>query len=290
MHRITCFTLFLFTVLTAFAPAERGPSSRFSKSLKDHPGLVSFTFRDEFGKDVPGTLDMIKGLGFTNMEMSNLFGKTPAELRKLFDERGMRCTSYGVGYDPLMNKTDQIIQDAKTLGAEFVRLGSFPRKAPFDLAQAQKISAEFNTVGKKLREAGLTFVYHNHGFEFQPWPEKPGLTYYDYILQNTNPDDVSYEMDILWVFHPGQNPAVLLKRYPNRFKLMHIKDLKKGVQGDLSGGTPPENDVTLGTGQIDIPAVLKQAQKTSIKYFYIEDENPNAAQQVPNSLTYLRGI
>ncbi|AQG82238.1 sugar phosphate isomerase/epimerase family protein [Spirosoma montaniterrae] len=290
MQRINCFIL--IAVLVAFSP-----SSRFSKSLKEHPGLVSYTFRNEFAKDVPGTLDMIKSLGVTNMEMSSLFGKTPAELRKLLDERGMRCTSYGVGYDPLMNKTDQIIQDAKTLGAEFVRLGSFPRKAPFDLAQAQKISGEFNTVGKKLREAGLTFVYHNHGFEFQPWKENtnPGreaapLTYFDYMLQNTNPDDVSYEMDILWVFHPGQNPAELLQRYPKRFKLMHIKDLKKGVEGNLSGGTPPENDVTLGTGQIDIPAVLKAARKTSIKYFYIEDENPNARQQVPNSIAYLRSI
>lgn len=288
MQRISFFALLLFTLLVAFAPAKR-----FSKSLKDHPGMVSFTFRNEFAKDVPGTLDMIKSLGVTNMEMSNLFGKTPAELRKFLDERGMRCTSYGVGYDPLMNKTDQIIQDAKTLGAEFVRLGSFPRKAPFDLAQAQKISGEFNTVGKKLREAGLTFVYHNHGFEFQPWKGAgvaPDLTYYDYILQNTNPDDVSYEMDILWVFHPGQAPVELLKRYPNRFKLMHIKDLKKGVKGDLSGGTPVENDVTLGTGQIDIPAVLKAAKKTSIKYFYLEDENPNARQQVPNSIAYLRSI
>lgn len=279
MQRIIC----LIFLLVAFAPAKR-----FSKSLKDHPGLVSFTFRNEFAKDVPGTLDMIKGMGFTNMEMSNLFGKTPTELRKLFDERGMRCTSYGVGYDPLMNQTDKIIQDAKTLGAEFVRLGSFPRKAPFDLAQAQKVVGEFNAVGKKLREAGLTFVYHNHGFEFQPW--KDNLTYFDYILQNTNPDDVSFEMDILWVFHPGQNPVELLKRYPSRFQLMHVKDLKKGVQGDLSGGTPSENDVTLGTGQIDIPAILKQAQKTSVKYFYIEDESPTAAQQVPNSVAYLRGI
>lgn len=288
MQRISFFALLLFTLLVAFAPAKR-----FSKSLKDHPGMVSFTFRNEFAKDVPGTLDMIKSLGVTNMEMSNLFGKTPAELRKFLDERGMRCTSYGVGYDPLMNKTDQIIQDAKTLGAEFVRLGSFPRKAPSDLAQAQKISGEFNTVGKKLREAGLTFVYHNHGFEFQPWKGAgvaPDLTYYDYILQNTNPDDVSYEMDILWVFHPGQDPVELLKRYPNRFKLMHIKDLKKGVKGDLSGGTPVENDVTLGTGQIDIPAVLKAAKKTGIKYFYLEDENPNARQQVPNSIAYLRSI
>ena len=260
----------------------------FGKTLKETPGLVSYSLRNDFAKDVGATLDKIKAMGITNMEMSNLFGKTAAELRALLDARGMVCTSYGVGYAALMNKTDQVIAEAKTLGVEFVRLGSFPQKAPFDLPQAEKIVKEFNQVGKTLREAGFTFVYHNHGTEFQPWKE--GFTFYDYIVQNTNPADVSYEMDILWVFHPGQDPVALLKKYPTRFKLMHVKDLKKGITGNLTGGTPPENDVTLGTGQIDLPAVLRQAQKTSIRYFYIEDENPAAEQQIPQSLAYLKKL
>lgn len=276
--------LIVFLLLTTSAFAQKP----FGKLLKETPGLVSYSLREDFAKDVGATLDKIKAMGITNMEMSNLFGRPAAELRTLLDARGMRCTSYGVGYDALMKKTDQVIADAKTLGVEFVRLGSFPRKAPFDQAQADKIIAEFNQVGKTLREAGFTFVYHNHGFEFQPWKEN--LTYYDYLVQNTNPADVSYEMDILWVFHPGQDPVALLKRYPTRFKLMHVKDLKKGVKGDLTGGTPPENDVALGTGQIDLPAVLKAAKKTSIKYFYIEDENPAAERQIPVSLAYLKSL
>lgn len=273
--------LFLLTT-TAFAQKP------FGKMLKEPPGLVSFSLRHDFARDMPGTLDKIKAMGITNMEMSNLFGKTAAELRGYLDARGMRCTSYGVGYDALMNKTDQVIAEAKTLGAEFVRLGSFPRKGTFDQAQAEKVVAEFNRIGKTLREAGFTFVYHNHGFEFQPWKEN--LTYYDYLVQNTNAADVSYEMDILWVVHPGHDPVALLKRYPDRFKLMHLKDLKKGVTGDLTGGTPVENDVTLGTGQIDLPAVLKAARKSAVKYVYIEDENPAAEQQIPHSLAYLKGL
>jgi sugar phosphate isomerase/epimerase len=276
---------FIFLLLVTTSALAQKP---FGKLLKEPPGLVSFSLREDFAKDVSATLDKIKAMGITNMEMSNLFGKTAAELRALLDARGMRCTSYGVGYDALMKRPEQVIADAKTLGVEFVRLGSFPRKAPFDQAQADKVVAEFNQIGKTLREAGFTFVYHNHGFEFQPW--KDGLTYYDYMVQNTNPADVSYEMDILWVFHPGQDPVTLLKRYPTRFKLMHVKDLKKGVQGDLTGGTPPENDVALGTGQINLPAVLNAARKTSIRYFYIEDENPAAERQIPVSLAYLKSL
>lgn len=276
------FALLIFTTQAVLAQKP------FGKLLPEPPGLVSYSLRHDFANDVGATLDKIKAMGITNMEMSNLFGKTAAELRTLLDARGMRCTSYGVGYDALTKRPDQVIADARTLGVEFVRLGSFPHQAPFDQAQADKIAAEFNQIGKTLREAGFTFVYHNHGFEFQPW--KADLTYFDYLVQHTTPADVSYEMDILWVVHPGQDPVALLNRYPTRFKLMHVKDLKKGVRGDLTGGTPPANDVALGTGQIDLTAVLKAAQKTSIRYFYIEDENPAAERQIPVSLAYLRSL
>lgn len=249
--------------------------------------MVSYTFRKDFAKDLPKTLDYTKSLGITNIEFSNLFGKKASELRALLDVRGMICTSYGTNYDVLLNKTDSIIQDAKTLGAEFVRVAWIPHSKPMDSELAKKTVADFNTMGKKLKEAGLTFCYHNHGFEFTPYD---GGTYFDYIVQNTNPKYVSFEMDILWVFHPGQDPAALLKKYPKRFRLMHVKDLKKGVKGDFTGGTPSSNDVTLGTGQLNLPEILKAARKTKIKHFYIEDENDKSMEQVPLSLAYLKSL
>lgn len=282
MKKISILLFALFLLATSGFAQER-----FGKLLKTTPGVVSYTFRNEFAKNVPQTLDNIKALGVTNIEFSNLFGKTSAELRAMLNERGMICTSYGVSYDALQNKMDAVIQDAKTLGAEFVRVAWIPHTAPMDLTLAQKTVADFNSFGQKLKENGLTFCYHNHGFEFLPYQNG---TYFDYIVQNTNPDYVSFEMDILWVFHPGQDPAALLKKYPTRFRLMHVKDLKKGVKGDFSGGTPVENDVTLGTGQLDLPKIMKAARKTKIKHYYIEDESPIASQQVPLSLQYLKGL
>lgn len=281
MKNIIFLLLNLCLCTASFAQA------RFGKLLKTTPGVVSYTFRNEFAKNVPQTLDNIKALGITNIEFSNLFGKTSADLRAMLNERGMICTSYGVSYDALQNKMDAVIQDAKTLGAEFVRVAWIPHTAPMDLTLAQKTVADFNSFGQKLKENGLTFCYHNHGFEFLPYQNG---TYFDYIVQNTNPDYVSFEMDILWVFHPGQDPAALLKKYPTRFRLMHVKDLKKGVKGDFSGGTPVENDVTLGTGQLDLPKIMKAARKTKIKHYYIEDESPISGQQVPQSLLYLKGL
>ena len=276
-------TLLVVGALSGAAFAQKS----FSSVLNEPPGLVSYTFRNELAKDMPSTLDLIKGMGITNMEFSNLFGKTAAEIRAMLDARGMRCTSYGVSYEAMETKVETVIQDAKTLGASFVRVAWIPHKGPMDLALADKTIRDFNAFGKKLAENGLTFCYHNHGFEFVPYGKG---TFFDYIVQNTKPEYVSFEMDILWVFHPGHDPAKLLKKYPNRFKLMHVKDLKKGVKGDLTGMTPVENDVTLGTGQLDIPKILKAARKTSIIHFYIEDENPNAMQQVPLSIAYLRSL
>ncbi|RRB06814.1 sugar phosphate isomerase/epimerase family protein [Larkinella rosea] len=260
---------------------------RFGKTLKDTPGMVSYTMRNEFAKDMPATLDKIKSMGITNIEFSSLFGKTAAEIRAELDKRGMVCTSHGVGYDDLMKKMDMVIENAKTLGAKYVRLAWIPHQGKFTLEAAQKTVSEFNTIGKQLKDKGLMFVYHNHGFEFEPYENG---TLFDYIVQKTNPEDVSFEMDVLWVYFPGQDPAKLLEKYPKRFKLMHMKDLKKGVEGNMSGGTPPENDVALGSGQINLTAVLKAAKKSSIEYFYIEDESPSAQQQVPQSLAYLKSI
>jgi sugar phosphate isomerase/epimerase len=253
----------------------------------DRVGVVSYTYRDSFKENVPATLDKIKSLGLTNIEFSNLFGKTAKELRALLDERGMVCTSFGTGYADLDTKLDEVADNAKTLGAKYVRVAWIPHKAPFTLQDAQKTVEDFNRWGKALQERGLTFCYHNHGYEFQPYQ---GETLFDYIVKNTNPAHVSFEMDILWVAHPGQDPVKLLQKYPYRFKLMHVKDLKKGVKGDLSGQTPVENDVALGTGQIDIPAVMKAARNSSIEYFYIEDESPTVDVQVPQSISYLRKV
>ncbi|GEO05141.1 AP endonuclease [Adhaeribacter aerolatus] len=269
-----------------------GLDNSFAQSGKplfpQKPGLVSYTHRQSFAKDVAATLDTIKALGITDMEFSNLFGKTPEEMRKLLDERNIKCSSFGVGYEELVNKTEEVARKAKVLGASFVRVAWIPHKAPFKLEDAQKAVADFNKAGKILKEQhGLTFCYHNHGYEFQPYQKG---TFFDYIVQNTDPKYVSFELDILWAFHPGQNPAKLLNKYPKRFKLMHLKDLRKGVKGDFTGQTSTENDVALGTGQLNIPAILKAAKKAGVQHYYIEDESKAKSVQVPQTMAYLKSL
>ena len=278
----------IFSIAPLFLALLFSSCNDSNKVLVPDPGVVSYTFRTQFQEDMPGTLDLILGMGITNIEFSNLFGKTAEEVRAMLDERGMICTSYGISYDRLVNDTEKVAEEAKILGAKYVRVASIPYERPeFTIEDAKRTVADFNRSGKRLYDEGLYFCYHNHGFEF--WPYEDG-TLFDYIVQNTDPRHVSFEIDLLWTLHPGQDPVELLERYPERFRLMHLKDLRKGVTGDLSGRTPSENDVILGTGQIDFPAVLKAAQNTNIEYYYIEDESPDVIERVPVSLEYIKSI
>jgi sugar phosphate isomerase/epimerase len=111
------------------------------------------------------------------------------------------------------------------------------------------------------------------------------------MMAETDPKLVWYEMDVFWVVHPAQDPVALLEKYGKRWALMHLKDMKKGLRtGELTGQADVTNDVVLGTGQIPIAAVLRAAAKAGVKYYFIEDESPAAADQIPLSLEYLETV
>ena len=281
IYRISFLILLLIGVETLYAQKNK-------PLFPQTPGMVSFTYRNSFTKDVSATLDTLKNLGIKDMEFSNLFGMKAAEIRKMLDERGMFCSSFGVSYPDLTTKTREVGENAKTLGAKYVRVAYIAHDGIFTQEMAQKAVEDFNKAGKVLKdEFGITFCYHNHGYEFVPYENG---TLMDYIIQKTNSKYVSFEIDILWSFIHGQDPVKLIAKHPGRFKLLHLKDLRKGAELNASGGTAVENDVALGTGQLDIPSILKAAKRAGIKHYYIEDESPAYAKQVPQSMSYLKGL
>ncbi|CAG4992801.1 Inosose dehydratase [Dyadobacter sp. CECT 9275] len=259
------------------------------KAVYTNPiGMQAYTFRGSWPNGIEATLDTIKSLGVTEMEGGPIQGMTTEELRKQLDKRGIKMVSIGADYAALVKSADETIKNAKILGAKYVMVPWIPhQKGNFTLENAKQAAADFNKAGKILKENGITLCYHNHGFEFVPYEDG---TLFDYIVKNTNPEYVSFEMDMLWTFFPGQDPAKLLDKYGSRWKLMHLKDLKKGVKGDLSGGTPKTNDVALGTGQIDVKAVLKAAKKAGVKHYFIEDESPSYLKQIPQTLSYIKSL
>ncbi len=248
-------------------------------------GVQTYTFRRSIGIDPAKTLDTIKMMGFTEVEGG---GANPEQFKKLCDERGISIPSTGASYEKLVKAPDSVVWQAKVLGAKYVMCAWIPHDdGVLSFENAKKAVEDFNKAGKILKENGLTLCYHAHGYEFQPYENG---TLLDYIFNNTNPEYVSFEMDIFWIQFGGGDPVTLLKKYGSRWKLMHVKDMRKGIKKDLTGLTSPENDVTLGTGEIDIPSILKQAKKNGIKHYFIEDESSNITTQVPESISYLKSL
>ena len=247
-----------------------------------------WTYRRELAKDLPGTLAMIRGMGFTDVETASFYGRTAVEFRRILDEKGLSCSSYITGYTRLQNEMDAVIGEAKALGARYVLTAGIPRKGDLTLAVARKAASDFNDWGAKLKAAELQFAYHPHGFEFVP---EGNRTLFDVMLQETKSDLVRFELDVFWVAHGGGDPIRYMERYPSRFSLIHLKDIAKGTKtGVLTGKAPDETSVALGTGQIDWVRFLRAAAKAGVARYYIEDESPDAINQVPLTLAYLERI
>lgn len=252
-------------------------------------GVQGWTFRKQFPADgVFATLNLIQKMGITELESGAPKGTTNEEFKKLCSDRGITIPSTGSSFEDLEKDPQKIVKNAKELGSNFVMCAWIPHKGNnFTIDDAKRAVEVFNSAGKILKENGIAFCYHPHGFEFRPYENG---TLLDYIFKNTNPENVSFEMDVLWVLHGGGNPVQLLKKYGSRWKLMHVKDFKKGVVGDFSGGTPAENDVVLGTGQADWKNIFATSKKIGIKHYFIEDESEHEVENVPLSIEYLKNL
>lgn len=256
-------------------------------SFKGPVGLQLYSLRADFAKDVPGTVKKTRDFGFTYVELAGTYGQSPEQFLALLKANDLKPIAGHWGYERYRDDLDNVVKEAKALGLKYAGCAWISHQGAFDEKTCRETIAVFNKAGEALSKEGMKFFYHTHGYEFQPY--KDG-TLFDLLVTETNPKFVTYEMDILWVVHPGQDPVKLLEKYPKRFELMHLKDLRKGVKGDLSGSTDVKNDVTLGTGQIDLPAVLKTAKKTGVKWYFIEDESPSVTEQLPQSLKYLEQV
>ena len=260
-----------------------------SKSFKGPTGLQLYSLRDMMKAQGPAaTLDKAKSLGFKYVEVADLGSWSAAEFKSQLDQRGLVPIGRHYPYEQVRDDIASVIEDAKALGLPYAGCAWIPHTDPFDEKQCKEAAAVFNRAGAALAKEGIKFYYHNHGYEFV---KQGDGTLFDLLLAQTDAKTVSFQMDVLWTVLPGQDPAKLLEKYPDRWVLMHLKDLKKGVGlGSLTGSTDLTNDVALGTGQVDWPALFRASQKIGIKYYFIEDESPTVLDQLPRSLRFLESL
>lgn len=250
-------------------------------------GVQLYTFRNQIPKDVPGTLQKIRAMEITELEGGGSYNMPKAEYKSLIDKLGFKMISIGADFKQLQENLPAVIEEAKFYGAKYVVCFWIPHGNEFTLADATKAVEVFNAAGKTLKENGLSFCYHAHGFEFRPYNNE---TLFDYMAKNMNPAYANFEMDVFWIKHPGQEPVKLLRKYKNRFPLMHLKDRKIGTEGNQNGNADVETNVILGQGDVGIFDIMRIAKRMGVKHFFIEDESSRSMEQVPKSLEYLKSI
>jgi sugar phosphate isomerase/epimerase len=271
------------------APSSHAASTGIGPDFKGPIGLQLYSLRDQFKKDVPGTLDEVKAFGIKYVELAGTYNLSNEQFKGELAKRGIKAISGHFPYERYRDDAEGVAKEAKALGLSYAGCAWIAHSGDvFDEKTCREAIQVFNKAGETLAKHGLKFFYHTHGYEFQPHGDG---TLFDLLMTETNPKYVSYEMDIFWIVHPGQNPAKLLEKYGSRWELMHLKDMKEGTPtGLLTGHSDVKNDAALGTGKIDLVSTLRAAKKVGVKWYFIEDESPVSEQQIPQSLKYLETV
>jgi len=235
-------------------------------------GLALYTLRDAMAEDAKGTLETVATDGYLNIEAAGydnglFYNMTPADFKTFTESINLHPVSTHQGAVTLEN-ADQMIADVKTAGFEYFvvpvpPMGMFTfdaeaRTMGMD-GTAKELTDILTTLGKKCKEQGLKLLYHNHDFEYKENAE--GIVPIEYMLENTDPEFVNFQMDLYWVTKAGADPVAYFEKYPGRFKLWHVKDM------DDQGRFAP-----VGEGTIDFAKILANKDKSGMEYYFVEQD------------------
>ena len=242
------------------------------------PGIQLYSVRQQMAEDFEGTLAAVREAGFLEVESASLPKKPAAEIRTALDKAGLKCVSSHRSFVDVTRDLDATTEFEKVIGVSYIICPGPGRKNPPDpgtktgpltIDDWKYNAEEFNKTGEKLDKAGITFGYHNHWSEFVP---VDGKVPYEELLRLCEPDKMTFEMDCGWVKVAGQDPVALMKRYPHRFSMLHVKDFH--LPPNVSYATHEEAKVTeLGRGSIDYRPIFAQARKNQkITHAFVEQE------------------
>jgi len=290
------------------------------KRLLKSIGVQLFSLPKLLAKDFEGGLKLIADMGYDEIQLfgpyefsaesnkkfwksvepllgfsgSGFFGHSSKEVKSMLNNYGLKATAAHTDLDTLRTKMPELAKAGKEIGFKYVVLPAIPEEERTTLDDYKRLAEDFNRIGKNAKKEGIHFAYHNHGYGLQEVYEQVP---FQIILDNTDPDLVFFEMDIFWTIAGKADPLEYLKKYPNRFKLMHLKDMSKKVQFSGDGGNPEQWTelfpflVSVGDGILDFKELIDVAKKSGVKHFYVEQDlvtNPEAA--LMKSVNYLKSI
>ena len=240
-----------------YAAASERPAG--STRVLDPIGIQLYTVRKLMARDAGGTLEKLADIGYKEVELAGLYGKSTAEMRRLLDRNRLAAPSGHIGTAEMRGDWERTLADAVTLGHRYITC-AWIDEADRTSYGYRKIAELFNRSAQAARKAGLQFCYHNHDFEF----ERMGDTVpYDVLLADCDPDLVKMEMDIFWLVKGGRDPIEYFNWHPGRFPLVHVKDM------DAAGKM-----VDVGRGVIGFRGIFEHAAGAGIQHYFVEHDEP----------------
>lgn len=276
-------------VTTGFALSGLSGLSYFSSceetgKLKKF-GIQLYTLRDVVPKDPKGVLKQLASFGYKEIEsyegqQGMFWGMSNTDFKKYMDELGMSIVS---SHCDINKDFEKKAAEAAAIGMKYLICAwKGPQKSLDDF---KKFTDEFNQKGEICKKNGIRFAYHNHDYTFKPLE---GQMPQDVLMNGTDASLVDFEMDMYWVAAANEDIEAWLKKYPNRFRLCHIKDRSK-----TPGADNGKNSVDLGTGAINWSSVLKTAKANGMKYFIVEQEaypNGTSLEASKVNAEYMKGL
>ena len=255
----------------------------------DKVGVQLYTVRDLMKSDFDGTIAKVAQIGYKEVEFAGYFDHTPQQVRAALDKTGLTSPACHVEYGLLApDKWPGQLESAKVIGQSYIVNPWIPEEARKTDDDWKRAAETFNRAGEESKKAGIQFAYHNHWFEFLP---VNGKLPYDTLLELCDKNLVKMELDLCWITVAGADPLKYFDRYPGRFPLVHVKDVKT-LPKITTGG--PQNfgdtvDLTeVGSGIIDWKRIFAQSDKAGIKHYFVEHDHPKAPlESIKTSYEYL---
>lgn len=213
-------------------------------------------------KDVAETFKKVREIGYTAVQISAFGPVDPKEVKQMLDGEGLTCCITHIGYDRLTNDLPAVIDEHKLWECKHVAIGSMPGPFRQDGAEGiRRFAGEANEIGRKLHEAGLTFSYHNHSFEFIRVGQATAL---DMLFEETDPRYVQAELDTYWVQHGGGEPTAWIRKLKDRMPVIHLKDMV------IRDGQQTMAEV--GEGNLNWPGILEACREANVEWYAIEQD------------------
>ena len=259
----------------------------------DKVGLQLYTVRDAMKADVPGTIAKVAAVGYKEVEFAGYFNLSPKEISGILKKNGLTAPSGHFPLDTIEKKWPETLESAHEVGQTFIVCPYIDDE--MRTADGYKHVAEvLNKAGEASKKVGIQLCYHNHFFEFAPNAGLGGKLPYDFLLENTDKNNVKMEMDLCWISVAGQDPVAYFAKYPGRFPLVHVKDMKvlpKVTPADLASlkmDAVMPNMTSVGDGVIDWKRIFAHAGQAGIEHYFVENDFPkDAFANIAASYNYL---